>query len=195
MTQAEPDTHSRIIAAAIKLFYEVGIKAVSVDDIAARAGVTKRTVYYHFKSKDELMAAYLEARDQPNLTLFARWYDEAEGGAADKVSTIFRHLAQSARHPKWKGCGFLRTSVELANMPGHPAVVVGAAHKKKFERWLQTKLEEAGAIAAPLLARQVLLLLDGSFAVVLLHRDPSYMENAGEAARSLILADAGIRDS
>lgn len=182
------DTKARITAAAIKLFYEDGVKAVSMDAIAARAGVTKRTVYYHFKSKDELMAAYLEARDQPNLTLFARWYDEAPGGAGDKLAAIFQNLARSARHPKWRGCGFLRTSVELADMPGHPAVAVGAAHKKKFEAWLAGQLEKAGIPGALELARQALLLLDGSFAVVLLHRDPSYMESAGEAARSLIVA-------
>ena len=187
------DTKARITAAAIQLFYEDGVKAVSMDAIAARAGVTKRTVYYHFKSKDELMAAYLAARDQPSLTLFARWYDETSGGPGDKLAAIFQNLARSARHPKWRGCGFLRTSVELADMPGHPAIAVGAAHKKKFEAWLAAQLESAGVPGAPELARQALLLLDGSFAVVLLHRDPSYMESAGDAARSLILAAVAKR--
>jgi len=156
--------------------------------VAAKAGLTKRTLYYHFKSKDELVAAYLAARDQPNLALFRRWFDEARGGLPDKVEAIFRQLARSARHPKWKGCGFLRTSAELANMPGHPAMKIAAAHKKQFERWLRATFEAEGIAPAALLARQILLLLDGSFAVVLLHRDPSYMESAGEAARSLIEA-------
>jgi hypothetical protein len=101
---------------------------------------------------------------------------------------IFRNLARSARHPKLKGCGFLRTSAELANMPGHPAIRIGAAHKKKFEEWLRATFSAAGIAEASKLSRQILLLLDGSFAVVLLHRDPSYMETAGEAARSLIEA-------
>jgi hypothetical protein len=87
---------------------------------------------------------------------------------------------------KWKGCGFLRTSAELANLPGHPAIKIGAAHKKKFEAWLCEEFEQADIGNAALLARQILLLLDGSFAVVQLHRDPSYMETAGEAARSLV---------
>ena len=73
-------------------------------------------------------------------------------------------------------------------MPGHPAMKIGAAHKKKFEEWLREVFAAEG-IADPLqLARQILLLLDGSFAVVLLHRDPSYMETAGEAAHALIEA-------
>jgi AcrR family transcriptional regulator len=186
MARSGIPTRERIISAASALFYNDGIRGVSVDAVAAKAGVTKRTLYYHFKSKDDLVAAYLAARDQPNLALFRQWFSEADGGLPAKVEAIFRNLARSARHPKWKGCGFLRTSAELANMPGHPAMKIGAAHKKKFEEWLRA-IFEAESIADPLrLARQILLLLDGSFAVVLLHRDPSYMETAGAAASSLV---------
>jgi AcrR family transcriptional regulator len=188
MSRSANPTRERIVAAAAKLFYNEGIRAVSVDAVAAKAGVTKRTFYYHFDSKDEVVAAYLAARDQPNLALFRRWFDETEGGLAEKTRGLFRSLAGAARHPKWKGCGFLRTSAELANMPGHPAIKIGAAHKKKFEEWLRQTFEAAGLGDATLLARQILLLLDGSFAVVLLHRDPSYMETAGEAAFSLVKA-------
>jgi hypothetical protein len=73
-------------------------------------------------------------------------------------------------------------------MPGHPAIRIGAAHKKKFESWLRVTFEAEGIAQASRLARQILLLLDGSFAVVLLHRDPSYIETAGEAAASLTSA-------
>ena len=189
MPRSTTPTRERIVSAAIKLFYSEGIRSVSLDAVAAKAGVTKRTLYYHFESKDELVAAYLEARDQPNLALFKSWFAETPGGLGDKVQGIFFHLARSARHPKWKGWGFLRTSVELANMPGHPAMKIGAAHKKKFEEWLRLTFEAAGIGNGLPLARKIVLLLDGSFAVVLLHRDPTYMETAGEAAYSLI-ADA-----
>ena len=193
MARSAVPTRERIISAANALFYSDGIRGVSVDAVAEKAGVTKRTLYYHFRSKDDLVAGYLAARDQPNLALFRKWFSEAQGGLPAKVEAIFRNLARSARHPKWKGCGFLRTSAELANMPGHPAIRIGAAHKKKFEAWLRDTFEAEG-IAAPLrLARQILLLLDGSFAVVLLHRDPGYMETAGEAASTLIEAALAAR--
>ena len=188
MPRPSEPTRERIIQAANALFYSEGIRRVSVDEVAAKAGLTKRTLYYHFKSKDDLIAAYLAARDQPNLALFRKWLAEAGGGLPARVEAIFRNLARAARHPKWKGCGFLRTSAELANMPGHPAITIGAAHKKKFEDWLRVTFEADGILDPLRLARQILLLLDGSFAVVLLHRDPSYMETAGEAARSLIEA-------
>ena len=188
-------TRDRIVAAAAKLFYAEGIRAVGVDAVAEKAGVTKRTLYYHFRSKDDLVAAYLEGRDQPNLALFRQWFEETPGALPAKVEGIFRNLARAARHPKWKGCGFLRTSAELANLPGHPAIKIGAAHKKKFERWLCEIFAEAGIATPEELARQMLLLLDGSFAVVLLHRDASYMETAGAAAAKLVAAALPARAS
>ena len=184
----ETTTRERIISAAGKLFYGEGIRAVSMDAVAEKAGVTKRTLYYHFTSKNDLVAAYLHGRDQPNLALFQRWFAGTEGGLATKTRGMFTNLAQAARHPKWKGCGFLRTTAELANMPGHPAVTVGAARKKKIEAWLREVFEAEGMACGLPLARQVMLLLDGSFSAALLHRDPSYMETAGEAAYSLVKA-------
>ncbi len=187
---AEPDspTRKRIIEAASKLFYGEGIRAVSVDAVAEKAGVTKRTLYYHFESKDELVAAYLEARDQPNLKLMAGWFDTAEGALPQKIEAIFQNLARSARHPRWKGCGFLRTAAELANLPGHPAIRIGARHKAGFERWLAGACAEHGVIAADELARQIVLLMDGAFSVMLVHRDPAYVEAAGRAAAALASA-------
>ena len=187
MKDSSQPTRERILEAAGKLFHRDGIRAISVDAIAEKAGITKRTLYYHFRSKDDLIAAHLQVRDEPNLVLFKRWFEETKGDTAERVAGIFRHLAQSAHSAKWKGCGFLRTSVELINLPGHPALVAARAHKKRVEDWLASTFMEAGAgnDARPL-ARQIMLLLDGSFAVVLLHRDPSYMETAADAAAELI---------
>ena len=186
MAQQSASTRERIVAAASKLFYGEGIGRVSMDAVAEGAGVTKRTLYYHFRSKDDLVAAYLDGRDQPSLALFQRWFEATQGGLAEKIRGIFTNLAVSARHPKWKGCGFLRTTAELAHMPGHPAIKVGAGHKKRFEGWMCGVIEAEGIGDGLPLARQIVLLLDGSFAVTLLHRDPSYMETAGEAAFSLV---------
>jgi AcrR family transcriptional regulator len=186
MEPSARSTHEQIVDAANRLFYKEGIRAVSVDAIAEKAGITKKTLYYHFRSKDDLIAAYLSARDQPNLKLYAQWFDAADGDLADKVEAIFLNIARSARHPKWKGCGFLRTAAELANLPGHPAMKIGATHKKKFEAWLDERFEAEGLIGAETLARQIVLLLDGAFSTMLVHRDPAYAEAAGLAAAALV---------
>jgi len=186
MARPSDPTRERIIAAASALFYSEGIRAVSVDAVADKAGLTKKTLYYHFRSKDVLVAAYLAARDQPNLALFKRWFDEADGALPDKVAAIFDHLARSARHPKWRGCGFLRTIAELANTPAHPAVKAGAAHKKRFEAWLETELRDRGVVGAETLARQLVILLDGATTVMLIHRNLDYVDTAGQLAHGLV---------
>jgi AcrR family transcriptional regulator len=186
MSLESEHTRQRIVAAAARLFYNEGIRAASVDAIAEKAGVTKKTLYYHFRSKDELIAAYLESRDQPTLDLYARWFETTSGSVADKIRGMFAEFARSAHTAKWKGCGFQRTAAELANTPGHPALKAGAAHKKRFEAWLADALERADVDNAADTARSIVVLLDGAAAVMLVHRDPAYVENAGEIAATLI---------
>jgi AcrR family transcriptional regulator len=188
MSEKTNPTRKRLVDAATRLFYAEGIGRVSVDAVAEKAGLTKRTLYYHFKSKDDLIAAYLDARDQPNLEQMAGWFDAAEGGADKKVEAIFNNLARVARHPKWKGCGFLRTAAELAAMPGHPAVKAGARHKTNFEKWLAGALSDHNVGQAKMLAREIVLLMDGAFSSMLIHHNPDYVSAAGHAAATLIRA-------
>lgn len=183
-----PSARERVLKAASYLFYLEGIRAISVDAIAERAGVTKKTLYYHFASKDDLIAAYLDLRDQPNLAAFARWLAEAEGSLAERMEAFFRRIAEAGSHPKWKGCGFLRTTAELANLPGHPARKVGAGHKKKVEAWLAEEFRQEGIAPPEALARQIAVLIDGAFSAMLVHRDAGYARDAGQAARTLVEA-------
>ena len=81
-----------------------------------------------------------------------RWFAETEGTAADKIRGLFAKLGTSMDTPRWRGCGFLRTIAELASTPGHPAVKAGAAHKKRFEAWLETELRDQGLDGAAALA-------------------------------------------
>jgi AcrR family transcriptional regulator len=168
------------------LFYGEGIRAVSMDAVAAKAGLTKKTLYYHFPSKDHLVTAYLEAQDQPTLALYRRWYSEAGGDAAQRVRGMFEGLASIADHTKWRGCGFLRTTAELASTPGHPAVKAGRAHKKRFEAWLTETLTSEGVQNAGDIARKILVLLDGAATIMLIHRDADYIRSASEVAERLI---------
>ena len=188
MSEKPNPTRKRLVDAATRLFYAEGIGRVSVDAVAEKAGLTKRTLYYHFKSKDDLIAAYLDGRDQPNLEQMAGWFDAADGGADKKVEAIFTNLARVARHPKWKGCGFLRTAAELAAMPGHPAVKAGARHKTNFEKWLAGALSDHNVSHAKMLAREIVLLMDGAFSCMLIHHNPDYVNAAGHAAATLIRA-------
>lgn len=181
-------TRTHILTMATRLFYKEGIRNVSIDAVAEKAEVTKRTFYYHFRSKDDLVSAYLESKDLPSLELYQKWFDSSRGKLATKVESIFMEAAESARHPKWRGCGFLRTASELANKPGHPAIKVGAGHKKRCEDWLSAELKNGGCRRPDALAKQIILLLDGAFSTALIHRDPEYFILAGQAANSLVMS-------
>lgn len=180
------DTKVRILSAANRLFYAEGIRAVSVDAVAAKAGITKKSLYYHFASKDDLITAYLQSRDQPNMLAFQKWFEEEKGDISDKVFAIFLGVANNSMKPKWRGCGFLRTAGELANKPGHPAVKAGADHKKRLEKWLEENFIKANIKQPATIARRVVILMEGAFSSSLIHRDPDYVLEAGKVARQLL---------
>jgi AcrR family transcriptional regulator len=183
------NTRNRILEAADELFYREGIRSVSVNTIAEKAGVTKRTLYYHFRSKDDLIAAYLEARDEPTLGRYRRWFEEFDGTVAERIAGMFGRLAVWAKSPRWKGCGFARAAAELAGAPGHPAIAVASRHKKCFEQLFVELLRSEGVSQSALVARQLMVLLDGAITEILIHHDYSYAEVAGDAAMTLIEAN------
>ena len=185
MGRSARQTRLEILTAADELFYGEGLRAVSVDEIAAKAGITKKTLYYHFRSKDELFAAYLEARDQPTLERFQRWAG-TDGTVSERLDRVFRRLGRCATMPKWKGCGFVRATGELANAPGHPALLIARAHKANFEKWLADSLAAEGYEDCAALAQSLMVLIDGAVTQILLHRKSSYAHAAARAAQALL---------
>ena len=181
------DTRRRIIDTAYEVFYKGGFARASVDAIAEAAKVTKRTLYYHFDSKDALIAAVLDAQHELVLARIARWAKRASGDPARIVGILFEEFAAWARKPGWQGSGFTRATMELADLPGHPARAAARRHKAAIEAWLAEQLAQTGKIRGPRdLARQVMLLIEGCHSLVLIHGDTSYTDSASTAARLLV---------
>lgn len=185
MTPAARTTREQILEAADQLFYAGSVASVSMDRIAERAGVTKKTLYYHFRSKDDLLASYLQSRHVAVLERYRGWAGQ-EGTVGERMERMFGHLAQRALEPRWRGCAFTRVICELADLPGHPAAIAARAHKQGFEAWLRGLLEEEGWAEAAELARMLMALLDGGIVQTLTHRDPAYARAAGAAATRLL---------
>ncbi len=183
-------TRERILEAADALFYSEGVLGVGVDAIAGKAGFTKRTLYYHFRSKDDLIAAYLEWRNGPTHKRFRRWAETSEGAdAAEKIEAVFTRLGVYAQDPRWKGCGFSRAAAELAGLPGHPGLAVAAQHKREFQGWLRDIIAADGVTDPDTKAREVMLLLEGAISLMMIHRDTSYAEEGARAVRKLLGAE------
>ncbi len=185
MPPSASKTRAAIIAAAEDLFYSGSLREVSLDRIAERAGVSKKTIYYHFRSKDELIAAYLDARNLPTLERYRRWAGR-EGPMPERIQRLFRHLAKAVESPGWRGCGFIRAAVELADLPGHPALEVARSHKSGFEAWLRSELEADGYPEARDIAAGLMLLIDGASVRMLVQRDPGYADVAARLAGQLL---------
>src|SRR5579885_95900 len=186
MSRDTTATRRRIIEAADELFYSEGVKSVSVDRIAGKAAITKRTLYYHFRSKDDLIAAYLAERDVPTMQRYRTWLGMAPGPVLVRLERMFGELAKAAADPKWRGCGFLRVAVELANLPGHPARRVAAAHKRRFEAWLADELRAEGILDPAGKARCLMIVLDGVIAEMIIHKNNGYAGAAISMCRAVL---------
>ncbi len=179
-------TRSRIVEAAYRVFYKEGFYRAGVDAIAEAAKVTKRTLYYHFDSKDSLLAAVLAEQNDLALARIRRWAEKARGEPAEIVSILFAELGEWAKQPGWTGTGFTRVAMELADMPGHPARLAASRHKVAVEQWLAAQFSAKRVPKPAALARQIVLLLEGCQALALIHGDLKYIEAAGQTARFLI---------
>jgi AcrR family transcriptional regulator len=187
------ETKRRIVDAAYKLFYKGGFARASVDGIADAAGVTKRTLYYHFDSKQAIVAAVLAIQQELALAEIQRWAKHVSGNPVDVVEKLFTELAAWAKQPGWRGSGFTRAAVEFAHSPGHPARLAARRHKEAVEGWLTDQFTGNGIGTPQTLARQVLLLMEGCHALVLIHGDTNYAKAAGEAARLLVEHQLSLR--
>jgi AcrR family transcriptional regulator len=118
------------------MFYRDGFARAGVDAIAEASHVTKRTLYYHFDSKDSLLAAVLDNQNDLALGRIRRWAGKACGEPAEIVAILFVEFEAWAKQAGWTGTGFTRVAMELADMPGHPARLAASRHKAAVEQWL-----------------------------------------------------------
>jgi len=176
------DMKERILATADRLFYLEGIRAVGVDTIAAEIGISKRTLYNHFPSKDALIAAYLERR-----FFSARPSDKSP---VEQILATFDSLERRFAAKDFRGCPFVNAVAELG--PKDRAVKkIAIAFKESRRLWFRARLEELGVADADALATQIQLLVDGSIALDLVRDEPAMARAAKAAARALLL-NAGV---
>jgi AcrR family transcriptional regulator len=176
------DMKERILQTADRLFYLEGIRAIGVDTIAAAIGISKRTLYNHFPSKDALIAAYLERR-----FVKARQSDKSP---VEQILGTFDSLERRFAAKDFRGCPFVNAVAELG--PKDRAVKkIAVAFKESRRLWFRDLLLQLDVDDPEGLATQLTLLVDGSIAQDLVRDDPSMARAAKEAAR-VLLVNAGV---
>ena len=186
MRRSAEQTRQRILQEAYRLFRRRGFFRVGVDEVAAAANVTKRTLYYHFKSKDALLAAVLTSQHEQAFAAFQTYGIDLSGGPEQIVEALFHGLDVWSSRPGWAGSGFTRLVMELADLPGHPARSIARRHKTAIEAHLAEKLAKANVKSPQERAREVLLLTEGAIVLILIHGDRRYSRAAAEAAKRLL---------
>jgi AcrR family transcriptional regulator len=184
MKRSREQTRERILDAAYGLFWRQGFLRVSLDEIAARAGITKRTLYQHFRSKDDLIASALAHSSRLAIARLQGFHRPS--GRDELIESFFTQLADWASTPRWSGGGFTRVVVELADQRGHPARAIARKHKAAVEEWLAGALSAARVATPRDRACEVMLLMEGAMALMLIHGDRRYAAVAANAARRLV---------
>jgi AcrR family transcriptional regulator len=151
----------RILRAASEKFYREGIRAVGVDAIAAEAGVTKKTLYERFGSKDRLVAAYLRARDERWREWLMGVVERRDGSAKERLLSTFDALEEWMERENPRGCGFVNAAAELPDAD-HPARVVVMEQKRWLRGYLVELTAEAGAEDPEDLAEKLFILHEGA---------------------------------
>ena len=154
----------KVIAAAADLFYRKGIRAVGVEEIVEAAGVAKISLYRSFRSKDDLIVAYLEAR---NADFWRQWeeaFSRYERDPQRQLRAIMTHLAQRTTQPGYRGCPFLNYAVEFPER-SHPGHRVVEANKREWRRRLAAIAEALGSPRPKQAADGLMLLVEGAYAV------------------------------
>lgn len=177
----------RLLETAGALFYRHGFQAVGIDRILAESGVAKMTLYRHFASKDELIAAYLERADH-------EFWARAEAAMASAVApeaqllALFDALASHATGPECLGCPFQGAALAFPELD-HPAHRWALRNKIALRDRLAELARQAGLRAPGSLAAQLLLLMDGAWvAARVFGREGSPAAEVGAAARALVEA-------
>lgn len=159
---------------------------MSLATVANEAGVTRRTLYYHFADKDALVRVYLRNRDRSGRALFER--AEAQNtDAASSVLAVFASLEAWFRTKEFRGCAFTNAIGE-----GRETVVfagpISRRHKRALRDWFVRICANGGAADANALGEQLMILFDGAMCSSWTRRDPAVAHHAGAAARTLLSA-------
>lgn len=175
-----------LVDTALNLFYREGFHATGIDRILSEAGVAKMTLYNHFRSKEDLIVATLQLRDER----FREWLMETVEKKAKKphkrLLALFDAIDEHVAKRDYSGCMFVNAAAEYASRKD-PVHRVAANHKQLLLDYITGLAKDAGAKKSADLARQLLVLMDGAMV-------SAQVSGAGEATKAARQVARGLID-
>jgi AcrR family transcriptional regulator len=185
---AGSSARERIVDTATALFYRHGINKVGIDTVIAEAGVAKMTLYNHFRSKDDLVLAFLEKMNADWSAWLRTKVAESGSSACDLPLAVFDALEEWFATPEFRGCPFVSTAAEFRD-PTHPAHRAAWKFKKGLRDYIADLLAAGGHDDSGALADQLLLLADGAIVRAAMEGGTS-SARAARSAAAAVLANA-----
>lgn len=175
------NTREHLAIVAAHLFYTEGVTACGVDKVVRQAGISKPTLYSHYRSKAELVAAALDFQHQSRRRMLEDYLNERSQLVPEqRLLAVFDWLEEWSRQQGIRGCAFLNAAAELSGSQDESARRVVIQHKQWWQSLLADLARDAGAKDPVRLADELLLLMDGVSARVLVTGNA---QSAGVARR------------
>lgn len=183
--KGEVSARERILATASELFYREGIRAIGVDTVVERSGVSKTSLYRLFDSKDALIAAFAAEQDR----LFWAWWDRLEeqhaGDPRATLEALLSGIARRISHPAYRGCPFLNLATEFPD-ESHPGRVIAKRNKEGMRTKLAALLDRMGVGNPDRTASQIVLIINGAYVTALIAPPVDLKSELCEAVSKLL---------
>ena len=153
---------ARILETACTLFYQHGVRAVGVDLVVEKAGVAKTSLYRHFRTKDDLIAAFLQREDEDFWGTWDRVADRHRDQPSAELDAHLEWIGERVGRPNYRGCPQINVAAEFPEID-HPARKVAAAHKRQMRQRLKGIAQRLGVARSDELAGQLSILINGAF--------------------------------
>ena len=182
-----PTKRDELVQKALQAFYRNGFHATGMDMLVAETGISKTSMYKHFRTKEDLILAVLRLRDERFRNWLYRRMEELADTPREQLIAMFDALEEWFGEPGYKGCMFIKASSEY-QVASHPIHMQSADHKRMLESHITELAEEAGLSDPGGLARQLLLLKEGAIVTAHLGHTTHPAQDAKAAAIQLVNA-------
>lgn len=180
-----PTKRDELIQKALTAFYRNGFQATGMDRLVVETGVSKTSMYKHFRTKEDLILAVLRLRDEQFRNWMFRRMEESAGTPSGQIIAMFDAMAEWFAKPDYRGCMFIKASAEYQEAD-HPIHVQAAEHKRLIFNHLAQLARQAGATDPDTLARQIMLLTEGAIVTAHLGHTADPAADAKKAAQLLL---------
>lgn len=184
-SKTKSTARQRIIETGERLFYSQGVRTVGIDRIIAEAGVAKMTLYNHFASKNELILAVLQFRDEKINRFFETAIQRYVDQGMDRLQSFFAALKEWFESTDFRGCAFINAVVELADT-SHPASIFSIEHKIEFHNMINEIVVETAGPKAAAISPAIALLVEGAIVSAVFEENSDSADIARDATMAML---------